>query len=200
MKTILLSSICLLFVSTGPLLAQTVEITPFGGYRFGGEVADATTGAKYGFEDSPAYGLFLDWGPAKSDAKVELLWSRQDSSLNFHGAYGLNKVGLTIDEIQLGGLAEMGHNRFREYVSAHVGATYFSTDNYGSDTRFSLGIGAGAKFFVTKNIVLRADLRGFCTVVDSESALIYYNGVTVARFSGSTLWQGQATIGVGVAF
>ena len=53
---------------------------------------------------------------------------------------------------------------------------------------------------MTKNIVLRADLRGFCTVVDSESAFIYYNGVTVVKYSGSTLWQGQATIGVGVAF
>jgi len=52
---------------------------------------------------------------------------------------------------------------------------------------------------VTKNFVLRAGLRGFCTVSNSDSAFIYLNGITVAHFSGSTLWQGQA-IGVGISF
>jgi hypothetical protein len=47
---------------------------------------------------------------------------------------------------------------------------------------------------------LRADLRGFCTVVEAEGGFMYANGITVASFSGSTLWQGQATIGLGVTF
>ena len=199
-KTILLGSFCLLLMSTSLLQAQKVEISPFYGYRFGGDFQDAFTGAEYGIKDAPAYGLFVDLIPAGPDMKIELLWSRQDTSLDVDGGNGMNDLDLTIDEFQVGGIAEKGDKRLRGYVSAHVGATHFSTDGYGSDTRFSLGVGGGAKYFLTRNIVLRADLRGFCTVVEAESGFIYSNGATLVVFSGSALWQGQASIGVGIAF
>jgi hypothetical protein len=199
-KKILLYGAGLLLASASLLQAQKVEIAPFYGYRFGGEIENATTGEKYGFQDAPAYGLVVGLGAAESATKLELLWSRQDSSLDLHGEGGLNNVNLTIDEFQIGGIAETGKNHLREYVSAHVGATYYSTDSYGSDTKFSLGVGVGVKYYITKNFLLRADLRGFCTVVDSEGGFIYYNGVTVARYTGSTIWQGQASIGASISF
>jgi opacity protein-like surface antigen len=183
-------------------LTQTQQfgISPFYGYRFGGEVKDKNTGSKYSFEDGRAYGLFLDYAPMNYYGRYELLWSHQDSSLDFHGDNGLGKVDVTIDVIQLGGVLEFGTKRFREYVSAHAGATHFSSDGYGDDTKFSLGIGGGLKAFLTKNIYLRADLRGFCTVTEAEGSFMYANGVTVASFSGSTFWQGQATAGIGITF
>ncbi len=179
---------------------QPFGISPFYGYRFGGEVKDNQTGATYNFEDGPAYGLFLDYAPQDYYGRYELLWSHQDSSLDFHGDNGLGKVDVAIDVVQLGGVLEFGAPRLREYVSAHAGATHFSSDGYGDDTKFSLGVGVGLKAFLTKNLYLRADLRGFCTVVNAEGSFIYYNGVTVASFSGSTLWQGQASVGVGFTF
>jgi hypothetical protein len=193
-----LCCLLLLLASTTLLQAQRLEITPFYGYRFGGEIEDAFTGENYSFEDAPAYGMFLRLGPTNSEMKVEFLWSRQDSSVDFKDSIG--HVDLTIDEFQIGGVAEIGNERFREYVSAHVGATYFSTDDYGSETKFSFGLGIGGKLILSKHFLLQADLRGFCTIVDAEGGFIYYNGVTVATYSGSTIWQGQATLGVGITF
>lgn len=183
-------------------VAQTTQfgISPFFGYRFGGEVEDAITGTDYSFEDSPAYGLFLDYAPKNFFGRYELLWSHQDSSIDFKGNNGLGEVDLTIDVVQVGGVAEFGSERFREYVSMHLGATHYSSDGYGNDTYFSFGIGGGIKAYLTKNIYLRADLRGFCTVVDAEGGFIYFNGITIASFSGDTLWQGQASVGFGVTF
>ena len=183
-------------------LTQTTRfgVSPFYGYRFGGEVEDLNTGADYSFKDGPAYGLCLDYAPPDYFGRYELLWSHQDSSIDFQGNNGLGEVDLTIDVIQVGGVAEFGSERFREYVSAHIGATHYSSDGYGSDTWFSFGIGAGVKAYLTKNLYLRADLRGFCTVVEAEGGFIYYNGITVARFSGSTLWQGQVSVGLGFTF
>ena len=66
--------------------------------------------------------------------------------------------------------------------------------------KFSFDIGAGVKAFLTKNIYLRADLRGFCVLTEAQGSFIYANGVTVASFSGSTLWQGQMSAGVGFTF
>ena len=183
-------------------LTQTLQfgISPFFGYRFGGEVENRDTGATYSFEDGPAYGVFLDYAPKDYYGRYELLWSHQDSSLDFHGDNGLGKVDIKIDVIQIGGVLEFGEERLRTYVSAHAGATHFSSGDYGDDTKFSFGIGGGVKAFLTKNIYLRADIRGFCTVTEAEGSFIYANGVTVASFSGTTFWQGQASAGVGITF
>ena len=175
-------------------------ILPFFGYRFGGEAQDTDTDSTYRFEDSPAYGLIIDYAPMNYYGRFELLWSHQESSLDLRGNHGLGEVDLSIDVIQIGGEVEYGSDRVRGYVSAHVGATHFSFDDHRDETRFSFGIGGGAKVFLSKNVYLRGDLRGFCTVTDGEGSFIYDNGITVVTFSGSTLWQGQATAGVGITF
>jgi hypothetical protein len=181
--------------------APRFEISPFYGYRFGGEAQNPRTGRTYAFEDSEAYGLFLDFAPwPNSPEKLELLWSRQDSSLNLQGLAGLGKVDLSIDQIQIGGSLERGNKHLREYVSLLAGATYYSTDGYGSDTKFGLSLGGGLKYFITRNLALRADLRGFCTVVNGSGGFISTGGSTVVVFSGSTVWQGEATVGVSLAF
>ena len=183
-------------------LTQTTRfgISPLYGYRWGGEIQDASTGSEYSFKDAPAYGLILDYAPLDYYGRFELLWSRQDSSVEFGGNYGLDKVDLTIDVIQVGSMVEYGSESLRGYASAHVGATHFSSDGYGDDTKFSFSIGAGVKAFLTRNIYLRGDLCGFWTVTEGEGSFIYANGNTVATFSGTTLWQGQVSAGVGVTF
>jgi hypothetical protein len=200
MKLLPLCCLGLLIASTAIVQAQQVEISPFYGYRFGGEVEDINTGETYSFKDTPAYGLFIDVGPTNSDMKVELLWSRQDTSMDLHGLSGVGQVDVTIDQIQIGGSTEIGNEHLREYISVLAGATHYSTDDYGSDTKFSFGIGGGIKYFPFRNVGLRADLRGFCTVVESSGGFISTGGVTVVSYSASTLWQGQATLGVSVAF
>jgi opacity protein-like surface antigen len=182
-------------------LKQTTKygISPFYGYRFGGEIEDAN-GKSYDFEDSPAYGLILDYAPIDYPGRIELLWTRQDSSIDFGSYANLGKLDLTIDTLQLGGIAEFGTAGFREYVSAHVGATRTVAEGSDDEVKFSFSIGAGVKAYLSKNFYLRADLRGFCNVVNSEVAFIYANGATVLFYSGDTIWQGQASVGVGLTF
>jgi hypothetical protein len=183
-------------------LTQTTRfgISPFFGYRFGGDIQDAKTGEEYSLKDAPAYGLFLDYAPKGYFGRFEVLWSRQDSSVNFNGNNGLGNVDVTIDVIQVGGQLEYGSERLRLYVSADLGASHFSTDGYGATTQFSFGIGGGVKAFLTKNLYLRADLRGFGTVTQAEGSFLFVNGVTVATFSGTTFWQGEVSAGVGITF
>jgi hypothetical protein len=183
-------------------IAQTTQfgISPFYGYRFGGEIQDATTGQNYSLKDGQAYGVFLDYAPIDYYGRFEVLWSHQDSGVNFNGNNGLGNVDVTIDVIQVGGQLEYGPQRFRLYVSGDVGATHFSSDGYGATTQFSFGIGGGVKAFLTKNFYLRADLRGFGTVTQAQGSFLFANGVAIATFSGTTFWQGQASAGFGVTF
>ena len=199
-KTIL-TVLGLLLIGTARLHAQKFEISPFYGYRFGGEVQNPLTGRTYGFRDSEAYGLFLDIAP-RPDApvKLELLWSRQDTSVDLQGLAGVGRVNVAVDQIQIGGSVERGGPHLREYFSLLAGATYYSPAGYESEIKFSLGLGAGVKYFLTRNLALRADLRGFCTIVDSSGGFISTGGSTVVVFSGSAVWQGQASVGVSLAF
>lgn len=202
MKTKASLAVLTLLLGFTPLLhAQRVEITPFYGYRFGGEVENALTGRTYAFQDSPAYGLVLGFTPVPdSYEKFELYWSHQDTSVDLQGTGGIGRLNLSIDEIMLGGVLEKSDGHFRPYISGHVGATHFSPEGYSSDTRFGLSLGGGLKFFITRNIAVGADLRGFCTVVNSSGSFISGNGGTVVVYSGSTMWQGQASAGVTIAF
>jgi hypothetical protein len=230
MKRTIISALCVIFVSTALLQAQTpaagtpppavapvtpppapaltydgpkptaqFEVDGLVGYRIGGGLQNEVTGHDVDFDDTPTYGLSFQIGAVNSDIKIEFMWTRQDTSLDFHGITGLNSVDVGIDEFQLGGIAEMGEDRFREYVAVSVGATHFSSD-FGDDTGLSFGFGVGVKYYVASHFVIRGDMRGFCTIVDSDSEFIFHNGVTVATFSGSTIWQGQATLGLGVVF
>ena len=206
MKTkITLAVLCLLPAFTPLLHAQDqapkLEISPNYGYRFGGDVQNSLTGKTYDFQDAPAYGLTLDYAPEPdSGGRLELMWSRQDSSLNLGGLNGVGKVNMTIDQIEIGGSMETSGKHLHEYVSVLLGASYYQPQNYDTDLAFGLSIGGGVKYFFTKNIGLRADLRGFCTFVDTSSAFITHNGNTLVAFSGSTIWQGQATLGLSIAF
>jgi hypothetical protein len=188
-----------LLASTLSLRAQVFELSPFFGYRFGGSI-EASSGEDTDLEAGPAYGLSLNYAPDDSDMKLELFWSRQDSGLDFNGAGGLNHIDMAVDEFMIGGVYEHGQGRLRETFTALVGATMFSPEVGEREARFSFGVGLGVKYYLMKNLALRADLRGYGTVVESDSAFISTGGITVAYFSGSAIWQGEVAGGITLSF
>ncbi len=188
--------LCTLSAQSQPLF----EISPFYGYRWGGRFETAG-GQDLDIQGGRSYGLSLDYSPDReSDLKFELLWSRQDSGLDLQGAGGVNHIGLTVDEFQVGGVLETTYGRWHPYITGLLGASLFGPEGNDSEARFSLSIGGGVKFFVLRNLALRADVRGYCTVVESDSAFISSGGVTVVRFTGSSLWQGEVSGGLTLTF
>jgi opacity protein-like surface antigen len=188
----------LLVSCVGAQAQGTFEISPFYGYRWGGGVETAA-GEGLHLQSARAYGLSLDY-TASPDLKFELLWSRQESGVDLHDIEGLNHLGVTVDEFQFGGVLETGYGRLRPYITGLLGATLFGPEDSDSEVRFSISIGGGVKYFLFRNLALRADIRGFCTVVESESAFISSGGVTLVHFSGSTMWQGEVSGGITLAF
>jgi hypothetical protein len=179
--------------------AQEFDVSPFFGYRFGGGVK-TTSGQETDLEAGRAYGLSLGLAPLDLDQKLALFWSGQDSGLDLESASGLGHLKVAVDEFMIGGIYEHGHGRLRETFTALLGATVYSP-NYGElEARFSFGVGLGVKYFLFKNLALRADLRGYCTVVESDSAFISSGGVTIVYFSGSAIWQGEISGGITFSF
>ncbi|MBE2215818.1 MAG: outer membrane beta-barrel protein [Opitutaceae bacterium] len=191
----------LLAATCSDLRAQGVEVSPFVGYRFGGEFENAATGDRYTIQAAPTFGVMIDVPIGSNPIRTELLWCRQDTEIQFPGTDGPGLVDLTVDLWELGAIAEETKDDFVEYISAHVGLTHISTSGHGSDTRVNLSAAVGAKFFIKPNVALKAEVRGICTFVDTEATIISIGeGSTLLHYSGSTLWQGQATLGLSVIF
>jgi len=190
----------LLVLSLAAQAQGMFEISPFYGYRWGGDIKNAS-GEELGLQAHRAYGLSLDYSPdAAADVKLELLWSRQESGVEFQELSGFNHLRITVDEFQIGGFLETVYGRLHPYITGLMGASLFGPEGADSEVRFSFSIGGGVKFFLFRNLALRADVRGYCTIVESDSAFISAGGVTVARFSGSTMWQGEVSGGITLAF
>ena len=190
----------LLLLSSGLHAQGMFEISPFYGYRWGGDF-ETPGGQKLDLEGDRAYGLSLDYSPnAGADVKLELLWSRQESGVDLHELGGANRLRVTVDEFQIGGVLETAYGQLHPYITGLMGASLFGPQGSDSEVRFSLSIGGGVKFFLFRNLALRAHVRGYCTIVESDSAFISTGGVTVARFSGSSLWQGEVSGGITLAF
>lgn len=184
-------------VAAAPALAQQIEITPFAGYQFGGELGeigdDATT--TLDLEQSATWGLILDFGITDFD-QVELYYSSQGTDLN----RGVDPaVGVTIDSLQIGAIHQYLPNRpVNPYIGLTLGATRFDIAG-DTDTRFSGAIAGGVKMIVSDHLGFRFDGRffgistGSGTISCSEELCIGYPDTSI-------IWQYTVNAGVIIHF
>ena len=183
--------------------SRAVEITPFYGYRFGGEFEDAETGESYDFDESPAWGGMLDL--RLSDlTQIELYYSHQETELQSgDGLFDADRLfDLDVDYYHLGGTYILTTGTWQPFVVGTVGATHLSPDASGTDslTRFSLVLGGGLRFFPTEHVGLYLAGRGLFTFVDSDTAIRVDNGEATVRVHSDGLTQAELQAGLILAF
>jgi len=171
---------------------ETVEIAGFYGYRTGGAFADGG-GLIVDVEGSGSFGGTLTINLKKeSNFKLEFLFSRQDSEL-------AGFFPVQIDHYQGGIVQEKGRPERRFFGSFLVGASRFSSPGLSGQTKFSLSLGLGMKFFFGKNVGLRFDTRALMVAVNSSGGALCA-GSCVFYYSGNSFWQFEATGGLLFAF
>lgn len=184
------------------------EVTPFAGYRTGGgfdaQSPDGTVTNGVDVEDGGSWGI--DVGVyARPDAFYEFLYSTQTTGLESSDP-ALASVDVTTEYYHLGGTVFFAGEQWAvPYLSLTVGATRFSADQgYGSDTKFSASLGGGLRLPFNDNLAATLGLRGYLTLVESDTALFCRSDGEQAgclvRSSGSTFFQGEATLGLTVRF
>jgi len=186
----------LLLASTVSASAQTVEITPVAGYRFGGsfKIADASSALEV--KDSGAFGAHLGVRVAE-DGEVELLFSRQDTRLRSGGFFTSEALfDLRLETYQLGGsyLFRDEGKKVRPYIALGLGVTRLVPEprDLESETRFSASIAGGVKAYVGPHLGFRLEMRGFFTVIDSDSRIFCSPGLPcVVSTKGSDLSQAE---------
>ena len=193
---IALVSLCLL-----PASAQGFGITPFTGYRFGGEFEDINTGTELKLSEEQTYGIIFDRKMASGDI-MEFYYSKQPSSLLASGAVTPGALfDIDVEYYHLGGKYPMKSNAGAFYVGS-VGLTRFSPgiNDLGPETKFSIGLGVGMETAADKRIGFRLEGRGFGTFVDSSGGIFCGGGGCIVVTESQMLWQFEVNAGITFRF
>ena len=186
--------------------AQTVEITPLAGVRFGGGNVNTNVrgefepGASFELDDSASFGVHV--GYQLPDGEIELVYARQSTRLQSDAPFaGVPIFDLAVDIWQLGGnyLFLDGDARLRPYVGVGLGLTRLVPEPAGLDdeTRFSASFAAGAKLRLARHIGLRAEARGFFTVFGTEGAS-FCSSQGTCGFAGTSQLMTQVDLRAGL--
>ncbi len=183
--------------------ADTIEITPFYGYRFGGEFEDADTGEHLDIRDSPCWGGILDVRLSKI-SQLEFYYSRQETELTFdEGLFASTKLfDLDVDYYHLGGTVILPEGPWQPFVAATLGATHLSPQASDTDslTQFSLGLGGGLRFFPTEHLGLYVAGRGLLTFMEGEATFRSESGAATVTINSDGFWQVELQAGLIFAF
>jgi hypothetical protein len=177
--------------------AQSVQVTGFAGWDFGGAVRDTAFEQDRSFEAALAYGGALNFR-INDSWRFELLYSRQETQLEGGVA---EPFDVTIERYMGGFQEEKGEGSARWFGAVWLGATRFvPAGPYDAVTKFGVGVGLGVKTYFGKNVGLRLETRGYWTLVSGEGGVACVNGACLFAFSGSGMWQGDVSGGLFLAF
>jgi len=182
------------------------DFTLFGGFRTGGDLAEAATEQDLHADTTPSVALALDLA-YEERKQLQLFYSRQKTELTpatVPAPVVVDKIPLKIEYLHLGGTAFfdelMGEGG---YASAGVGATRLTpnTPGFGPETKPSISIAFGYMVPIVPGLALRFELRGYATWVDSKGGLFCKSGGGCAlSIKGDALYQGDGLIGLTARF
>jgi outer membrane protein W len=200
MKSLRAVALCIAAAGAVPAAAQ-VEIVPFGGYRFGGDLSLAGEPAALEIRDSAAWGVSVTY-QVTEDGELEAVFARQGTRLDAGGFFTSDpRFDLAIETYQLGGNYLFGedHHRLRPYIGAALGVSRLvpEPDALEAETRFSASFAAGLKAYVTTHFGFRFEVRGFFTFLDSNSTVFCRSqaGCLINAY-GSEISQAEARGGL----
>lgn len=210
LKRLLLISL-IIVSGSAPLLAQGLEVTPFFGGRFGGGIpvtpfeVDNFLVAGVDLKPSTGYGVIIDAG-VTDNFQLELLWSRQDTTIRGTNAVSDEKVNLVdakVDQYHFNLLYQSGDEdeSIRPFILAGAGASRIApSSGFDTQTHFSFGFGGGVKMFFTEHLGLRLQGRWTPTYIGKDDVIFCsVNGCFEANVR-RTVNQGELIGGLIVRF
>lgn len=202
LTTTLFLSVCLLFLlAPSTASAEGFQVTPFVGYRDGGEFEDSGTGIKLSLSEENTWGIIID-KDAGTGKQAEFYYSHQPTSLNADGIVTPGALfDLDIDYYHIGGRQLWDMGKATTFLVATVGATHFDpqSSSVESMTRFSIGLGGGVELNATERVGFRLEGRGFATFLKSDEAVFCNgSGSCVVLVDSDVMLQFE--VGAGVTF
>jgi len=192
------SAAAIMLTAAAPAAAQ-VSVSVYGGYLASSGLENASTQTDADVKSSGAFMLVLGTD-LDGSRELQLQFSQQSTTLSPGG--GADPFDLTVRYLHVGGTAFIDRPIGRgPYAVGGIGATFFSpgASGYGSETKPSLNLGFGYYWPLNERVALRAEARGFFTLVDSSGGFLCSGGC-VAVIKGDLFTQYGAMLGLTARF
>jgi hypothetical protein len=186
-------------LAAAPPAAAQLAVTLSAGYGGTRGVDNVTTGSGADVDAAPTFGVAVGW-PLDASRELELLYRQQSTSLSPGG--GAAPFDLTLRVLHFGGSLFLDGPAGRGlYAVGGVGATQFSpsTSGYGREVKPSGNLGLGVLVPLGPRVALRAEARGYLTLVNSSGGFLCSGGC-VAVLKSDAITQFEATIGLTARF
>jgi len=182
-RTMWLGAVALFLLAGISTKAQgRFEVTPFVGYETSASYPiSATTGPsgtnpidRLRVNDSLAFGTFLDYSLTEN-FQLEFMWNRNNTSYSAQDILTNTYISAyhsIIDQYQFGGLYMFRNSavKLRPYVAASLGFTHDTNGNSTPNrTDFSFSLGGGVKYYLSRHVGLRGDIRYLPTYGSSSN-------------------------------
>ena len=211
-KNIRALSVLVLFVATATLCNPTpvdaqdrpfkFELTPFAGYRVGGDFDEKDGDGGVDLNDSNAQGIMFNI-KANPNGQYELLYSRQSTDADTEG-FLVNDptIDLDVEHFHFGGTYLFDGDNTRPFIALTLGLSQFDpgiTDSK-SESFFSVSFGGGVQLNATKRLGVRLEARVFTTFVEDDSNIFCASssggGACLIQVDARTLTQWEARAGL----
>ena len=180
--------------------AQAVELTPFGGYRLGWSVSDVGGAPVVDDDGGVSFGVAANiaLGRPADGFSFEALFSREQARVKIQPTFFSPPVttNVEVDHMMIGVQQEFDNRT--AFISALAGLTRYAAGG-DREIRFTVGLGAGGKFFATRHLGLRVDGRGYMTIIGLGGSAVCSGGC-VFVFNANPVFQADLTAGLIVAF
>ena len=193
--------VCLLSCPS-PSEAQGIEVTPLGGYRFGGDFFELITEQPVDLDGAPVVGVALNVPLSGRGSYFEGLFTHQLAHVTVAQRPSSVPVrwAISVDHWQAGGLQEFQRGTVRPFLTGLFGLTRYAADG-DNEIRFALSAGGGVKLIPTRHVGLRLDSRLFATFVDAQGeAVACTPGVCLVGLDVDIIWQLEFSAGLTVVF
>jgi hypothetical protein len=155
---------------------DTVEISPYGAYVFGGTLQKGATNLfdeDVDVDDHSAWGLRIGYN-VTSRFGIEASYLHEETRLVSRGGLfepNTALVDMDVDMLEGTMLFHMGSRRFRPFFSMGFGATRLDLHDgdFSSDTRARFSLGGGFKLWFAPNAGMRMDVKRHWTAIDTDS-------------------------------
>jgi hypothetical protein len=182
-------------------MAQAVQVAPFGGYRFGGDLYEWFAGTRLDAEAAPCAGVVVDVF-VRDGTALSFSYSRQwtDVTLADPLGGGIRKDRLFVEHWHIGGTQELDGGRIRPFLGGSLGLTRFGGAR-DSAVRFSLAGSAGVKMMASEHVGARLEGRVYGVWVDGGIHRTICGGFGCAiDLDVLWLWQAELTAGLVLSF
>lgn len=193
-----------LFLGLNPAYANEqalgLELTPFVGYRMGGDFENIDNGVEIALEDANSYGLLTAWR-YDNYRQGELLISHYDTKFNVDElSSNVYRSDIAITYLHLGGNILLSEEIVPVFISGGAGVTHLSpkNNNLDSETKFSANLGLSTRFNITEQLRLYVGSRVYATLFNTDSE-IFCDEKECAIYVESDVWL-QTEVSAGITF